>query len=661
MPLFDSDAEALITFGETGITGSGSNKAAMLIAGVTPSNTGSFIKVSELGDARVTGSVGITESVPLTIGAFSTNVTGAVRIVQTNVTQSVTGSVFAFNNATQRLWTTGSVAVTSVASPVTVVQGASGSQFWKVSGSVQTIPSGIQQVTGTVGVTSIASPVTIGNFPVTQSVYVGQINPNTVQTVTGVVGVSSVASPVTVSQGLSGSQFWKITGSVATIPTGIQQVTGTILANQGTAGPSGSGWNVILRDEEGNRAGTGLYPVVVRPADYSSTPYLEWKVSQPFSVVDFVNTYEINDLEVGTSTTGSQTSVIHLPQQSAIRLATSGAAPTNARMKTHTAFPYQAGKSMTWRNVIYHSNAGVAGQIRRWGVFDDENGIFLELSGTNLNFTRRTSAGGTLVETRISQSQWQLDMFDGNGSSGFLDITKTNMYEIQYQWYGAGRIELYINRVFATQLDLFNTESLPWLGNATLPLAWEVENRSGSPAGSMTTIGASLSVDNGNPSPQFSFAVINSSPKTIGATETPLIAIRPKASFKGQENRVLILPKTGFVSTNGKPIRFRFYYRPASLTGASWQDVNTNNSAVEWDEAATTITTGSQTQLVFGGLIGDSIGSERIDVSDLFTFLGRKLRKRAFTGEQEIILITAQNIGGGTTSVEASFTWTEIR
>lgn len=162
MPLFDSDAEALITFGETGITGSGSNKAAMLIAGVTPTNTGSFIKVSELGDARVTGSVGITESVPLTIGAFSTNVTGAVRIVQTNVTQSVTGSVFAFNNATQRLWTTGSVAVTSIASPVTVVQGASGSQFWKVSGSVQTIPSGIQQVTGTVEVASIASPIRQG-------------------------------------------------------------------------------------------------------------------------------------------------------------------------------------------------------------------------------------------------------------------------------------------------------------------------------------------------------------------------------------------------------------------------------------------------------------------------------------------------------------------
>lgn len=280
MPLFDSDAEALVSFGDTDITGSNSNRAAVLLAGVTPTNSASFIKVSELGDARITGSVGITQSIPLTIGAFATNVTGTVRIVQTTVTQSVTGSVFAFNNAAQRLWTTGSVSITSIASPVTVVQGASGSQFWKITGSVQTIPSGIQGVTGTIGVTSIASPVSIGNFPavqtITGSVFIDQqpidvtvnnvaeitgsveitsiaspvritgsvdfdepvqitgsvtIGEQPIQT-TGSVTVNSIASPVTVTQGSSGSLFWKVTGSVGvTSIASVVTTTGSTTVN----------------------------------------------------------------------------------------------------------------------------------------------------------------------------------------------------------------------------------------------------------------------------------------------------------------------------------------------------------------------------------------------------------------------------------------------
>jgi hypothetical protein len=43
------------------------------------------------------------------------------------------------------------------------------------------------------------------------------------------------------------------------------------------------------------------------------------------------------------------------------------------------------------------------------------------------------------VDTKIPQSQWNLDTMDGKGPSGYkLDLTKMQMFYIDYSWYGAG-------------------------------------------------------------------------------------------------------------------------------------------------------------------------------------------------------------------------------
>jgi hypothetical protein len=44
-------------------------------------------------------------------------------------------------------------------------------------------------------------------------------------------------------------------------------------------------------------------------------------------------------------------------------------------------------------------------------------------------------------DTKVSQSAWNLDTMDGNGPSGFnLDLSKMQMFFIDYSWYGAGTI-----------------------------------------------------------------------------------------------------------------------------------------------------------------------------------------------------------------------------
>jgi len=56
------------------------------------------------------------------------------------------------------------------------------------------------------------------------------------------------------------------------------------------------------------------------------------------------------------------------------------------------------------------------------------------VSATNVTMTKT-------VDTKIPQSQWNIDKCDGSGQSGYeLDITKLQMCYIDYSWYGGGKI-----------------------------------------------------------------------------------------------------------------------------------------------------------------------------------------------------------------------------
>jgi len=69
-------------------------------------------------------------------------------------------------------------------------------------------------------------------------------------------------------------------------------------------------------------------------------------------------------------------------------------------------------------------------------------------SDTELTITpsyRGTSADYVLIakteDLRIPQEEWNLDTMDGNGPSGYnIDLTKMQMFYIDYSWYGAGFI-----------------------------------------------------------------------------------------------------------------------------------------------------------------------------------------------------------------------------
>ena len=79
------------------------------------------------------------------------------------------------------------------------------------------------------------------------------------------------------------------------------------------------------------------------------------------------------------------------------------------------------------------------------------------------------------IDTRIPQSSWNLDTMDGNGPSGYsLDLTKMQMFFIDFTWYGAGTVRWGLRGqdgriTYVHRLPNNNVNTEAWLRSGNLP------------------------------------------------------------------------------------------------------------------------------------------------------------------------------------------------
>jgi hypothetical protein len=394
------------------------------------------------------------------------------------------------------------------------------------------------------------------------------------------------------------------------------------------------------------------------PAASGQTAFGETRIAEPYQVANLINKYEIDSSDYGTEVSGGGT-ITHLPLQSAVRLYVTGASGDKARLRTHNYYRYQAGRGMFIRLTIWNTDAGQTNQVRRWGYFDDNDGLFWELSGTTIRVVRRTYTSGAAVDYPVSQANWNQDKLDGTGQSGItLDVTKGNIYECQFQWLGVGGVNWYVNGVLVHQMYHPNTIAGPYMRTATLPLTWEVNNSGASTASSLNVICGSIMIEGGADEADYTFGVFNSTDKTVGTTEIPLLSIRPKLLYNSIENRMATVPIAGLVATDGKRASYRLILN-GTLTGPSWVSVGTQSS-VEYDETATLVTGGIT---LIRGLLPNAVDSINLDLTQFFNNIARNLRRLAFSTNVDVLTITGKNEGssGGNTLMRSSVTWQETR
>ena len=85
-------------------------------------------------------------------------------------------------------------------------------------------------------------------------------------------------------------------------------------------------------------------------------------------------------------------------------------------------------------------------------------------------------------DLKIPQSQWNLDRMDGTGPSGYnIDLSKMQMFYIDYSWYGAGYVRWGVRATDGTvtychKLQNNNANTEAYMRSGNLPARYESQS-----------------------------------------------------------------------------------------------------------------------------------------------------------------------------------------
>lgn len=376
------------------------------------------------------------------------------------------------------------------------------------------------------------------------------------------------------------------------------------------------------------------------------------RVGIPHSILD---AYFVNDLVpelFSTQVVGSGT-VTHNSTLGSANISTTGSSGDVARFQSRSPVRYNSGKSQQFYTALsmgsFQSN-----NIKRFGLFDGNNGIFFEVSNSTVKVGFRSNTSGSPVDTTINQSSWNIDKLDGTGVSGLnINFTVHQLFGFDFTWLGAGQIRF---GVFANgrlnychEINFTNSiVSGAYMKSATLPVRYENINTGASSASSIILTCANVNSEAGFEPRGLEKSVNTESTAVLAtATLTPIISLRLNTSFP---NSLLKANRAQVFCTTDDDMRFEVY-RNASLTGASF----VSNGKGEFDVTATSFTGGTRVTSGYFRSVGGA--PSNIDVSyGKNEYIGIKS-----DGTSDILTIVAARIGGtGSARVFGSIDYEEL-
>ena len=202
------------------------------------------------------------------------------------------------------------------------------------------------------------------------------------------------------------------------------------------------------------------------------------QVATPLTLFDSQHRYAQND-KFWTNT-ANDASITHDADASVVSMKVSDKNASEAIMETTRVFPYQPGKALEIFTTFCMGSSRT-NTCQRVGYFGTANGIFLEKDDDTMYIVKRSSVTGSVVNTRIAQTDWNTDTLDGNGSTGItLDFTKSQIMFIDIEWLGVGtvRVGFVIDGAFvvAHKFHHANIIDSTYMTTAALPVRYEISN-----------------------------------------------------------------------------------------------------------------------------------------------------------------------------------------
>ncbi len=302
------------------------------------------------------------------------------------------------------------------------------------------------------------------------------------------------------------------------------------------------------------------------------------RVSNPETLFDSQLEYDISPIFWYTTLVGGGTTT-HVPGGSAIDLDVGTASGDKVSRQTKSYFRYQSGKSQKIEMTAVFDTAKT-NQEQAIGYFDDDNGVFFQTKAGVVNTVLRSKVTGSVVDTEVAQTDWEIDTLDGssdsNNPSGIeLIPTNNQIFVIDLEWLSTGRVRVGFRImgviVYVHEFLNSNVSTTAYMTTANLPLRYEIENTGTvASASTLTQICGSVISEGG-----FAFeygipySTSNGTTTIAVTTRRPILSIRPKATFNSIVNRASITAQLVTVLANTNRAFVEVVY-DGTLTGGTF-------------------------------------------------------------------------------------------
>jgi len=324
---------------------------------------------------------------------------------------------------------------------------------------------------------------------------------------------------------------------------------------------------------------------------YSDTPMFDafgrLRMSHPETLFDSKLTLDAAPhIWDEAQTSGAGTSSVYSRLRASVVMSV-GASTAGVRVRQSKRwFDYQPGKSQ----LIYTTfvmGAAATGITRRVGYFSTNNGIFLQQTSAGLSFVVRTWISGTPSDANaVASANWNIDKLDGSGPSGkILDITKSQIFFIDYEWLGVGRVKcgFVIDGLYVTchQFLNANVNASVYMSSPNAPVRYEIINDGTGGAASFECICSSVISEGGRAELGNEMAATRVNFPLLTGNDSnlyPLVAVRLNGSYLGAR---VSLEEIQAATTTTSPFNWLIVENP-TITGGSFIWQAQANSAVEY-------------------------------------------------------------------------------
>ena len=409
------------------------------------------------------------------------------------------------------------------------------------------------------------------------------------------------------------------------------------------------------------------YNIISPAISYSNSPNIDafgrLRVSTPFTLFDSSHRFTDNGLWA-TSTATSGTATFN-SAQGLVDLSVTSASGSEVIRETFKVFSYQPGKSLLVLSTFVMSPAKT-NLRQRIGYYGTQNGLYVQLNNSTLSFVERSYVTGSVTESIINQSNWNVDPMNGNGPSGIiLDITKAQILFMDIEWLGLGTVRMGFvidgNFYVCQKFHHANIITSTYITTASLPLRYEITNTGAtSGASTLKQICSTVLSEGGYQlnGLQQAIGIPVTTPRNLATAGTfyPIVSIRLKTS-PDRLDAIVICTAISVIATSTGAYNWQVI-ASGTTTGGSWVSAGAN-SAVNYNITGTSFTGG---RILASGFfnVAASGSSTQVDILKEALFKTQLERNGLTSTPLELTVVVASDAGGGGGNVLASMDWEEI-